>query len=184
MFAKLKLRRRKRPSGSIGCGARSSQTRNSREDRDAAEQRATRMSGIGEAALRLLDQGEHGPGEPERAEHAAEHVDAGPGAGRLRRGTATSTSAERGEHERHVDQEDPAPGAERDEPAADERADHERDPGPGRPGADRGAALLALEGRRDRRERRRGEQRARDPLQRAGDDQRRSRPGAARTGAT
>ena len=59
-----------------------------------------------------------------------------------------------------------APGDRRDEPAADERPDQERDPGPGRPGADRGAALLAAEDDGDRRERGRCQQRPGDALQR------------------
>ena len=61
-----------------------------------------------------------------------------------------------------------------DEPAADERADHERDARPRRPRADRGAALLAAEGRRDHGEPGRREERAGDALQAARDDQRRA----------
>src|SRR5262249_28587281 len=65
-----------------------------------------------------------------------------------------------------------APGDGRDEPAADERADEERDPGPGGPGPDRGAALLALEEHRDRCEGRGREQRSGHALGRARGDQR------------
>ena len=58
-----------------------------------------------------------------------------------------------------------------DQPATDERADHECDARPGRPRSDRRAALLAAEGRRDHGEPCRGEDRARDSLQAACQDQ-------------
>jgi hypothetical protein len=60
----------------------------------------------------------------------------------------------------------------RHQPAADERPDHECNARPRRPGSDRCPALLAAERRSDHREARGREDRARDPLQPAGDDQR------------
>ena len=73
--------------------------------------------------------------------------------------------------QRQVDPEDRPPGGEADQGAAAGRADHGRDPGPGRPGADRLAARLALEGRGDDRQRAGHQQRPGDPLQGAGADQ-------------
>src|SRR5581483_4965953 len=79
---------------------------------------------------------------------------------------------ERDERDRDVDEEDHAPGRDVDEPAADGRADHERDAAPGRPLPDRRAARRARERRREHRERRGSEERARDSLQAAEDDER------------
>ena len=46
------------------------------EQRQAGKERP-QDQGIAPAAARLFDQREHGPAEPEDAEHAADHVDAG-----------------------------------------------------------------------------------------------------------
>ena len=83
----------------------------------------------------------------------------------------------------HVDEEDPAPGRVLDEPAAAERPDHERDAGPRRPRADRGAALLAAERRRDHGEPGRGEDRAGGALQAAREDQASCRRAPRRRGS-
>ena len=142
MFAKVKFRRAKSRSGSIGWGARRSQKRKRREQRGSAEQRGQHER-VAEPAPRLLDQREHRPAEPEHAEHTADHVDARARVGRSARRDGVGHERERGQDEGDVDEEDPAPRAVGDEPAADERADHERDPGPRGPGADRRATSLA-----------------------------------------
>ncbi len=74
-------------------------------------------------------------------------------------GTAAQDEHERHDHERDVEREDPPPRELIDDPAPGERADDRRDPAPGGPRADRGAALLRGEGGDDDRERRRRHER-------------------------
>ena len=144
-FANEKLRRRKSRSGSIGVGARRSQRTNSTKQHDAADERDDDQR-VAEAAARRLDQGEHRPGEAERAEtgrrrrRCAAAARRGPGSA-PRYATSAIVTATNGTLIRKI----AAPRGMRDEPAAGERPDHERDAGPRRPGADRGAALLAAE---------------------------------------
>ena len=145
--------------------------------REAAEQRR-RISGSPKPSPRLLDQREHGPAEPEHAEDAADEVDprARPAAahGRESRSArARSSRAASGRLIRKIERQE----ATEIEPAADERADQERDPVHAVQLPDRRAAFLAAEHRRDRRERGRVEQRPGDSLQRPRDDQRRPVPG-------
>ena len=167
----MKLRRLNSSSGSIG-SRRAPLVQH--EQRPAARSRRGRRPTPRAAPAhdRLADQREHRTGEPEHGQHARRASRGAPAArAPARLGTATATSAERDQHERHVDGEDPAPRGGVDEPAAGQRPDHHRDPRPRRPGADRGAALVGREGGDDHRQRARRQQRAEHALQRAAGDQ-------------
>jgi hypothetical protein len=141
-----------------------------REQRDPRDQRDVDER-VAPAVGLLLDQREHRAAEPERHEQRTEVVDS------LRRllvdalAHARAREHERGEDERHVDREDPAPRDVLDDGAATERADDEGDAGPCRPGADRRAALVTRERRGDQCEARGHEQRARRALERPRCDQ-------------
>ena len=123
------------------------------------------------ARARLADEREHRSRQPERAQGRADDVQArGPQLASVgRHGHAHDDHG--GDHEGHVDGEDPAPGGDVDEPAPEQRPDDERDAAPRRPRADRRAALLGREARDDDRQRARGQQRAEHALQRAPRDQ-------------
>ena len=141
------------------------------EQRHAGESRRPDLRAA-PADDRLADQREHRPGQTEEGQHGAQPVHAGARRAAARAaGTAPKISSERDDDERDVDREDQPPRDRIDEIAADERADHGRDPGPGRPRADRRAALAGRERGDDERERARGEQRAERALQRAAGDQ-------------
>src|SRR5579884_3819467 len=105
-------------------------------------------------------------------ERSADELDAGGPAGAVPPRQRDADERQGRGRDRRVDQEDRAPRDGGDEPAAGERADEEGDPGPLRPGADRGPALLAGEHGGDRRERGGRQERARDPLYGARRDQR------------
>src|SRR5207244_7146033 len=134
-----------------------------REEHDAGGERGD-DGGVPPPEPRLLDEPEDGSPEAEDAEDGADEVHAHPLVARLSPRHDREDERERDRDERQVDEKDPAPRRYAEEPAAEERPDHGRDPAPRRPRADRGPALLALEGGRDHRERARRQQRAGDPL--------------------
>ena len=172
MFANEKLRRREEAQRQHRLRRSALPPDEHGEHGDAAEE-GEQDQRVAPAAARLLDQREHRSGETDRAEQPSDHVDLGATrSGRFLAGDGVGDQRARDDRERHVDEEDPAPGRVLDEPAAAERPDHERDAGPGRPGADRGAAFLAAERRRDHGQAGRGEDRPRGALQAAREDQR------------
>ena len=75
MLPTAKLRRRKRPSGSIGWSVRASQTMKPANMRGADREREE-DGRVAPAAQRLLDQPEGHPREAERAQRRPHHVDA------------------------------------------------------------------------------------------------------------
>ena len=136
-----------------------------RDERDADER-------VAPAEHRLLDQPERDPRQAERAQQRAGHVQRRPALPRIAGlGHVAPRQRQRDQHERDVDREHPAPRDRVDDLAADQRPGEVADAAPGGPGADRRAALGLGEDRDDDRERGRRQQRARDPLQRARDDQ-------------
>ena len=141
-----------------------------REAGDAGDQRHPDQR-VAPAVGRLLDQGEDRAAEARGREPDPGPVDAAKGIG-----IAALLDRAQGEHhgdrdQRQVDPEDRPPGEQPDQGAAAGRPEHGRDPGPGGPGADRLAALGALEGGGDDRQRARHQQRPGDPLQGPGADQ-------------
>ena len=127
-----------------GCGARCSQSEESREERDPAEQRDEDQR-VGEAALRRLDQREHRAGEAEHAERRRRRSRRARAARVApRSGIATATSAivtsASGTLIRKIERQE---ATETSQPPTSGPIRNAM-PGPGRPGADRGAALLAL----------------------------------------
>ena len=169
-LATLKLRIRNSPRSSIGCSARASQTMKRAKQTHPGEQRDPDQR-VAPAVGRLLDQGEDGAAEAQRREQDPDPVDATVGVGIAALANRVQGERHGDGDQRQVDPEDPAPGERRDQRAAAGRAEHGRDPGPGGPGADRLAPCLALEGRRDDRQRAGHQQRPGDPLQGAGADQ-------------
>ena len=109
------------------------------------------------------------PNRPDGCEPEAGQVQAALGAVALLE-PACGGGSER-DSDRHVDPEDPVPGAELDHGAADERAERDGDPADPRPDAERETALLRREGVGQQRQRQRRHDRAADALQRAGRDQ-------------
>ena len=100
------------------------------------------------AQARLLDEAEDDAAEPGGAERGARVVDTDALPSRRHPRHLAVGERKRHERDRHVDQEDRAPRPRADQPSADQRPGDERDPAPGRPGSDRGAALAAGERRR------------------------------------
>jgi len=117
---------------------------------------------------RLLDQREHGAGEPEGDQRRAGDVDV-TAPGRVG-GQAAQQPQGHGDG-RQVDREDPAPRRDLDQRAAAERPDHGRHARPCGPGADRRRSLVLVKAVHDQRERARHEQRAGHPLNRPRADQ-------------
>ena len=140
------------------------------EDGDARDQGHV-DHGIAPAMGRLLDQRKHRQAEAHRGGQDPEPVDVAIGIGIDALAHETLREPHRQQDQRHVDQEDRAPGDRLDQRAAAGGPDHRRDPGPGGPGADRLAALGALEGGREDRQGSRHQQGAGEPLQAARGDQ-------------
>ena len=140
--------------------------------------------GIAEASLRLLDQGEHRPRQAERREGDPGPVDAGHRVGVAALGDRVEGDRGRRRAYGEVDPEDPAPGELADQEPGERRPHHGGDAGPRGPRADGPPAPLAVEGRRDDRQRARDEQRAAQPLDGSGRDERlvAGRQGAERRG--
>ena len=151
-LATAKLRIRNRPRSSIGWRARASQSEEEGEAGDAGDQRHPDQR-VAPAVGRLLDQGEDRAAEPGGREHDPEPVDAAEGVGVAALLDRVQGERDRDRDQRQVDPEDRPPGERLDQGAAAGRAEHGRDPGPGGPGADRLAALRALEGGGDDRQR-------------------------------
>ena len=135
-----KLRRLKSPSGSIGAGVRCSCTRKSAEQHDAGERRPHTSScssrrRAGGSARAPARRGRRTSGRRRASRRGACATP------RSRAGTGDGDQHQRERDERDVDREDQAPRDRVHEIAADERPDHRRDARPGRPRADRRAAL-------------------------------------------
>ena len=84
---------------------------------------------------------------------------------------------DRADPDREVDEEDRLPADAVGEHAADQRADRDRGAGDRAPHAERGAAVAALEGGGQQRQRGREHERAADALQRAREVEHQRRPG-------
>ena len=131
MFVTEKLRSRKSRSGSIGIGVVQL------VDDEGAEQATPAEEGAESAGLPQPSCG-CSMKPPTRRPSPAVHRIA-PGTSTRRSSAAPGASAEphrrseRDERDRHVDQEDDPPARDVDQPAAEGRADDERDAGPGRP---------------------------------------------------
>ena len=121
-FAKEKFRRRKRPSGSIGCGVRAPRARKSPKSAIPPSS-VTRISGSPKPRVGASISAKTGPAEAEHAEIAADDVDARVArparAARIAIAISASVAIAIGTLIRKI----AAPRDRRDEPAADERAD-------------------------------------------------------------
>ena len=146
--------------------------------RPSASAPSSRRAGRAPAVVLRLDDHIDQQREPTGDRDGAEHV----GAALLDLGAAARYEAHREEHggeaDRHIDEEDPRPGEGLREDAAEQQADGGAAGGEPGPQAQRLALVVAVGERRvDDRQRRRGDERRPDPLQRARADQ---HPGGAR----
>ena len=140
-----------------------------REQRDGPDEE--RPPDLLEAAVGALHEPVRERAEAERDEHRAGEVE--PPRPELR-ALLLAPAEVRGDHgeprERQVDEEDPAPRHPFHERPADRRAGDRGDARERGPEPDRAPGLVAVRGAQER-ERVRGQERARDPLQRAGEQQ-------------
>ena len=164
-----KLRRRNSPSGSIGSRARDSYSRNATSSATPAIS-GTSTAGLDQPSRGCSISANTGPPRPSAHSSAPVQVDAGArrACAAPARGITMQDQRDAGDHERDVDQEDPAPRA-RSRAARRRRAARARRrsrPTPSSVPIAR-AALVLGERVDDHRERARHEQRAGDALQRA-----------------
>src|SRR5262249_8882152 len=176
MLANVKLRSRKSRSGSIGASSCNSQ-RTKAPKKASPPKSDTRISGSVKPRFGASIRANTGPPRPRTQSRPPTTSTRACSLVSARPGNATQISASvaivNGTLIRRIDRHDPAgpPGGGKAGQPADERADHERDAGPRRPGPDRSTTLLTGEDGRDRRKRSRGEERAGDSLEPARDDQ-------------
>jgi hypothetical protein len=119
----------------------------------------------------LLDQSEHHAAEAQHAQECSGYVDPARRSGRRTRRDGFHDQAQTGDHEWHVDHEDPAPRRDVQDQSGDERTERPGDRSPRRPRPDRRTALLRREGGDDHGQRARCEQRSRDALERPEGDE-------------
>ena len=112
-----------------------------RRERDDAADERDEDHRAAPAVVRLLDQREHDPAQPERAQAGTDEVDLALRRRAVARGTAarirSSVARTSGTLSAKIQRQDTLV----DDQPSRERADDRRDPAPGRPRPDRGAAL-------------------------------------------
>ena len=164
------LRRREHLEGQHRVAAHALRHHEGDQRERAADQRGEHHRVV-PAGARPLDQGVGDARQARRREHGAHRVEAG--LGRIAGlGHVAQGHHDHGHRDRQVEQEDQPPRDGVDQVAAQQRADRDGDAAETRPRADGRAAVVAMERGLDDREASRREQRAPDPLQRAGGDQR------------
>ena len=146
MLAPVKVRERKKRSGTIGRSVCDSTQMKTRQD-DRCGHEASQDQRVGPAALAGLDQPPGQRGDRAGDQHRAGDV----GRDRARRHRVDSRTTawvtkQRDDADRHVDQEDPVPGGVLDQRAADDRAQRDAGDRDRAPDADRLAALFRREG--------------------------------------
>ncbi len=167
----MRLRERNSRSGTSGWGCRVSMTTNSGEQHDAEREIAQHQRGTPGVAV-----GGHDPVD-ERDQPAGDRERAGPVERRpvalgARLGDGEPRDDQDEDADRHVDEQDPAPGQQVGQHAARDHAGGAPGAGHGAPGAERSGARTRIGERRgEDRQRRRREHRAADALQRPGTDQ-------------
>ena len=134
------------------------------------------------AARRGLDEPVGQPGQEHDGQAGADGIDPA-GAGRVPRlGHVAGRDGEDGGGQREVDVEDPAPGADGEEVAADQRPGGGRQPTEPRPGADGAGAVLGAERRLQDGQAGRGHEGAAHALDHPGGDEERGARGQAAAG--
>ena len=164
-----KARERKKPSGTIGAGARHSQPTNSAEQRGAGGQGAGHLGAAPAGGVAAHQ-------APHHAEHAGRDERRAPG-GRAAGGAvalAHPDGRDRRQHQpdRDVEPEDPVPVEALRDGAADQRPAGDGQAGHGEEDPEGGAAALGRIGGADERERQRHHRGGADALDGAGGDQR------------
>ena len=164
------VRRRNRPSGTIGSATRDSIHRNRAPKHEAHEDQPA-DAGIRPLPARLVGQADEERRDREREHDRADVVDMACGVRDLDRRQEAEQDDERDEADRDVDEEDPVPADRVGDDAADERPDERRQP---EHGAEEAEVLAALGRRvevRDDRERDREDGAAAEALEPAEQDE-------------
>ncbi len=175
----LKRGLRKSAMSSIGDGARRSQaTKTTSIDRRRTANAASTSASVQPRAGASI-RPQISVAERDEGEHEAAQVQ--PRCGLVAAlGHEEAPGDQRDDHDRQVDEEDPAPVGVLDQPAAGDRADRDPDAGDAGPDPDRLAALVRGERRGQDRQRRGHDERAADAHQAAHRDQQRGRGGQRR----